>query len=541
MKQPRIRFINIMELLSVTMIPMALTFYLMQPIGIGWDEPSYILSGIRYLEWFRNLSLESFSPVHINQYWNINHEHPPLAKLGFGLFHVLFNNQLGLLDSARFFNCFLYGLFNLGLFIFLDSLYSKNTARLTILILQCFPRFLTYTHTAMLDFPVAFLWLAMTCTYFMTTKNAKYFIHSCLFYGALHLTKFTGAMAVFPAFIWGLFYEPLKTLKKIFLLLLFGFMLFMALWPWFYHDTTQKLNNYFLNKYARVSLFQKKFHPENAYEKLPSGIPVYYLGRIYQKDHSSIPWHYTPVLFLTSLPSGILFFFTIGLLSGIHNRKKDPFMFLCVVNVICLAVVMMLPVFPKYAGIRFLLPLYPFAAILSTTGMKTCYSWSASPAKRFALFLLAVFFACNFLPVVKYRDSLSNYYNAAAGGIKGAVKTGLPINDADLSFSPEIIQYINDHLRENGKITLTPTSPYVRQLYQDLALFRPDIRIVETPDEADWIILFYAREFFDETLRDLFRESTPVYKKEVQGVTLCQIYERTVVRTNKDIPSGKEK
>jgi 4-amino-4-deoxy-L-arabinose transferase-like glycosyltransferase len=519
---------NFLELFLVTFLPMMLSYLLMQGMGIGWDEPNYILGGIKYLEWFKTLSLHSFSHTAITESWKINHEHPPLAKLGFGFFYFLLHKQTGLLDSSRFFNCFLYGLFNLGLFLFLSSCYSVTRARIIILILQCFPRFLIYTHIAMLDFPLCFFWVGLILTYFLSQKSHLFLGISVILYGALQLTKFNGVFAIIPVFLWSLFryQELVQTIRKITLIVVCSLILFLAGWPWLYSDTALRWKQYLLNKTGRldsskiISLSNKKT------DVLPSKIPVYYLGHLYDKKNVPPPWHYAPVMFLTSIPAGILLFFFLGIYSVLKNRKKDPFGFFSLINIFFLLSIMMLPWIPKYGGIRFLLPLYPFTAVLTAEGMVYLFSFFPLLNDQFKMIMISLFLLCNFLPVLKYKDSLSNYYNAFTGGLKGAYHLGLGLNDTEMSLSPEVIEYINTFCPKNGKIAITPNSPYVRQLYQNLGIFRSDLVVMENPMKADWIILFSSVEFFDEPLKVLFYTQRPIYKKELSGVPLCQIYKR---------------
>jgi hypothetical protein len=53
--------------------------------GITWDEPTYVAAGYTYCLWFQTLSPGAFSQDNIDRFWGRNAEHPPAAKLVYGL------------------------------------------------------------------------------------------------------------------------------------------------------------------------------------------------------------------------------------------------------------------------------------------------------------------------------------------------------------------------------------------------------------------------------------------------------------------------
>lgn len=58
------------------------------PIGVTWDEPAYIPASQSYANWFELLFKApaiAARPAVIDQFWNLNHEHPPVAMVWDGL------------------------------------------------------------------------------------------------------------------------------------------------------------------------------------------------------------------------------------------------------------------------------------------------------------------------------------------------------------------------------------------------------------------------------------------------------------------------
>ena len=57
-------------------------------IGLTWDEPAYIAASESYVAWIGELVSDpgyALSSEGIDQYWTVNHEHPPLDKIWSGL------------------------------------------------------------------------------------------------------------------------------------------------------------------------------------------------------------------------------------------------------------------------------------------------------------------------------------------------------------------------------------------------------------------------------------------------------------------------
>jgi 4-amino-4-deoxy-L-arabinose transferase-like glycosyltransferase len=515
---------RLFQLGCVVFFPIFFSCWFGQSTGVVWDEPSYILSGIRYLDWFKHLSFDSFSPASIQESWFITHEHPPLAKLGFGLCHFLFSDTLGIIASSRFFNALLYGLLCLSVFLFCAKRYSTKTAWIAWCLLQNFPRFSGHSCIALLDFPVAVFWSLGLFCFFLGTHNKKYFWIGALLYAALWLTKLTGIFLLLPCVIWGFFYARKVCLKMVLVWTSVAWILFFALNPWMALNPREHFSQYLGNKTARILLegtgpaISKDMRP-------PVSIPVFYLGKTYQGKNTPVPWHYVPLMFLSTTSPLLLILLGLGLWQSWRHRKSDSFATLCILNLICIFGLCMIPLFPKYGSVRFFLHAYPLVAILGALGWnffcKTCDSlW----IQKLKTGILTILLTWNFVSLCTHRDHLLCDYSETVGRLPGALHLGLPLTDLEATLSQETFDWINTHCPPNGKVILTPLGNFVQQFYQTLGYFRKDIQIVDHWKQADIAVVFLHPEYFDEDLKSLFNQ-TPAFQIQKENVTLVKIFE----------------
>ena len=509
--------------LLIALLTFMEAFLLAQKPGITCDEPYYLLGGIRIMDWFRNLGPSSFSLEGIQSGWNMTIEHPPLAKIGFGFFNLVFGDLFGLVLSARIFPCLLFGLLNGFLFHFLSPLYGKKTAFLAVLMNASMPRLLGYSCLCMLDFPLCFFWVTASMTFYFGFKNRALFAASSLLFSAANLTKFNAIFMLLPLFISAPLGGMKKTLLRALILVFSASVLFIAGWPWLYHDTFARLENYLVNKTSRVVTEKAHFKEvatQGFVQKLPSRVPEYYLGSVYKGNHYPAPWHYAPVIFFTTLPLFVLVFLFPGIFHIL--KTKDPFGLFCLIQIASTVGLLMLPFMPRYGGTRFILQAYPFTAVAAALGAKWILDTPPFKNKRRSgLFLLALLlFIC--YPAYRFRECPGAYYNLLAGGIKGAEKSGLPFEN--LAVDDETLNYINEKTPEGGKVFIGPIEPFILGLYQSLKTFGKGITLAETPETADTVALLNNKAFFDEELERVFK--LPEADKEIRigDVPLCRIF-----------------
>lgn len=530
MQKKTTKFSNILLVLLAILFPIFFSFFISFKIGITWDEPSYILSGIKNFEWFTNLNSNSFSNANITALWKINIEHPPFAKIGFGLFYTLFGHNLGIIQAARIFNCFIFGIFTGITFISLTNLFSKKVAGISLILLLCLPRLIGYSYLATLDFPMAILCVLTTFAFFKGITDNKYLIITALCFACANLTKFNALFTITPLFIWGLIYYPKKVINSMVVITIITATLFILGWPWMYHNTKARLLNYLNNKSGHVLLSsQSKKTPHlKLISKPPSKVPVYYLGEQYKNNNYPAPWHYVPVLFFTTIPVTILLLFLSGIIKFLITKKNHPFETLILISFFCILLIYMIPIFPRYGGVRFFLQAYIFLAMIAASGLIFLIS---KIQKYFNInkYIILTIILTTLIPVFKsYFNNPSFYYNQITNGIKGASNIGLPFENVSSAFDENMIKYINKNIPENSKIALTPFGGILRQYYCKSNLIRKDLKIISNINEADYAVIPAHKNFFDDKLRKLFEDKkNTIYENSINGVTFCKIIKLT--------------
>jgi 4-amino-4-deoxy-L-arabinose transferase-like glycosyltransferase len=140
-----------------------------QDIGLTWDEPAYIAASESYAEWFRLLFTRpghALSGEKIDQFWAINHEHPPVDKIGSGIVWSLARFVFDDLVAHRLGNMLLVAAL-VALYKMVAGTYGRRAGLLAAGLLMTLPRFFFHAHLSSLDVPAA------VTTFFVVTLSGK--------------------------------------------------------------------------------------------------------------------------------------------------------------------------------------------------------------------------------------------------------------------------------------------------------------------------------------------------------------------------------
>src|SRR5688572_24282353 len=135
-------------------------------MGLTDDDDFYIPAGISYADWLGKivrLEKSAFTKVGIDQAFEPNHEHPPLAQYVFGIMHYATRSFLGPTDSARLGTVLFSTLIAAALlFLAIRHLGDRRgsiAGGLAVICLLLLPRFYFHSHAATLDVPVAAMYV----------------------------------------------------------------------------------------------------------------------------------------------------------------------------------------------------------------------------------------------------------------------------------------------------------------------------------------------------------------------------------------------
>ena len=143
-------------------------------IGFARDEGFYFTAADRYQQWFDILfkkPAEAMKKEVVESHWDMNAEHPPLAKVAFGLSNRLFNHKLGWLQpstSYRLPGMICGAVLLYLLFLFTAKRFGELEAFLASAFLALMPGFFYHSHLDAFDVPVT---LAIFATLYAFEKS----------------------------------------------------------------------------------------------------------------------------------------------------------------------------------------------------------------------------------------------------------------------------------------------------------------------------------------------------------------------------------
>ena len=302
--------------------------------GLTWDEPAYVVAGLNYV-----------SPS-IPDPWQLNHEHPPLAKLLYGLALNLDGGAHGYLAPARFVSAFLFA----GLVLLTcragTRLFGVTTGLAAGGRLILMPQILAHAHLAALDLNMAVAWLAAARYGLNPRKGWGGAIILGLLWGLALLTKVNGIFLIVPLLAWGRISGSLRW-REMPVVIGVGLIVFVGGWPWLWDHTAQRLHEYLLDKSVRWV------------------VPTFYLGETWDKAYP--PWHYPLVMAAVTMPPAVLVW-ALGGFGTLLRRRPDAAKWLGL-NLAFTLGLACLPGVPRYDGVRLFLAAFPFVAIAAGLGL----------------------------------------------------------------------------------------------------------------------------------------------------------------------------
>ena len=483
--------------------------------GPVWDEPFSLAASEAYVGWLANASTSKDA---IDQAWSLNHEHPPLAKVWIGVVRHAVQTLwpgAGDLSASRLATALLY-----GLLVGLVAAFAWNLGEAGIvagLFALFMPRLFSDAHFATLDLPMALAWFATAYAFAKGIRSRRWAVAAGVIFGLALLTKINAIFIPVPLVLWAAIFHGRKAIVPVALLAI-GPVIFLAGWPWLWHDTASRLGSYLFGTTLGRAV-----------------VPVCYLGTIYADRYA--PWHYPFVLTLLTIPLGTLACAGVGLWRGISRRRAvlttstaaarlalgREFFALAALNLAAILVVAALPFAPKYDGVRLFLAAFPFAACLAGAGALAV--WERLRPKRLTVVAAIVFVALQSAGMLAYHPYQTSYYNLLCGGLPGAEKLGLEATYWCDVYSRPVFSAVNG-LPAGTRVAFYPVGDFHYQFYQLAGCVSREIRLVDfRKDEFDYAVLMNRQGILlqNEKATRLFRENDAacVLAIERMGTTLC--------------------
>lgn len=522
------------------------------------DDDFYVPAGISYGEWV--LKALRFEPVFdrasIDKAFEPNHEHPPLAKIVFGLCHFLLRGWLGPTDSARVGTMLFSTLaawLVLGLALrHLGPERGLRVGGLAVLAMATLPRFYFHSHAATLDVPVAAMYLAAASTALAAERSTAAAILAGPVFGLALATKLNApflllAYVPFVLITRGLIGSrriarpkalglPIPPIPLALLSMgIIGPLVFFALWPWLWAAPIDRVTQYVA------------FHLHH--------YPIYFLyfGRVFVGDPIA-PWHAPFMTTLFTVPSVTLVLAGIGFLAAWpairlrrrflegpdddHRRAGDLWLFVLLNAAVTIGVVAFAGT-PIYGGEKLFMPLFPFLCLLAGLGADVLYtaivnlSWPSATEARGKWLALGVATLASLSGValmLRFWGYPLSEFNGIANGLRGATAYGFERQYYDLAYR-DLVAWLNTEAGPRVKVHFLPNNwEYVRTFrwYQRAGEVRPEVEVVGSEQEAELIVLTHERRFArygDDLARA--RGYQVLKEKLVDGVPVWSVLRRT--------------
>lgn len=527
-------------------------FLTARTLGFCRDESFYFDAGAGYAKWLEllvNKPAVAIKPATVDASFSYNHEHPSLMKLLFGASELLLNEKWHLpVDKTTSFR--LPGMVFGGMGVWLTyrlgrERFGARAGLFAAAALAFLPRVFYHAHLACFDVPVMTMWLASICAYDALLRRGGLWraVWLGVVFGLTLETKHNAWMLP-PLFIvhqvWlGLHRgkdaraQTTRGLLGFVCMALLGPAIFVGLWPWLWHDTVPRIQEY-VGFHLNHEYYNMEFLGKN-YFSAPSPklyAPVMILATVplvtlalafFGGATRAIPW-------LRSFPAWLRARLRKDHVDGTVTRPVGADMLLLLAFAVPLAP-FFLPKTPIFGGTKHWFPAYPFLAMFAGYGFRIVVVHLARFFKKSTRVVSTlVMAACILGPIAMTVHShpfgLSSYV-PIVGGNQGAATIGL-----NRQFWGFTTQSLSDYLARSAKpgdrIYVHDTTYGAFAHMQEEKRLRADIQFVGTPGEADIAIVHHELHMIEvETNIWVAMERTdPDYVLTHDGVPIISVYLR---------------
>jgi 4-amino-4-deoxy-L-arabinose transferase-like glycosyltransferase len=531
--------------------------------GVTWDEPRSFKASRGYMAWLGILKQDlleghigsAFDDAVIVRWWVQDPTlelHPPISKLATGLGWGLFRNLWGNIPAYRLSAPVWFGVLVALLYLSVTEGYRPLAGLVASLCLLCMPRVFLHAHLANLDIPMATVWVLGMYLYWraITRRSWAWTVVAGLAFGIALGTKLN---ALLMPLVWGtwflLWQRDQVTFIKTALIGAIGLVVFLAIWPWLYHDTLARLAYYLSMGYRFNQTLQ------------------YYLGQT-----GKVAWHYPLVLTLAVVPTTITIAYFAGMArvlrgpaagqnaslvvstsgregaASVQGARRTPeaasqhrYGYYILLNALVPLAIPVLGLQALYSGERHFMPVFPYLAMLAGVGFVTIlealdqrlpFRFAGEKASRQWQRLLLIGLAILLLAppvvsIIRLHPYELSYYSEIVGGLPGAVRLGLETTFWCESYKA-CLTYLNADAPEGALIWVD--QPLALRAYQDDRLLRQDLRItgwdVVSPYTCDYAVVQMRETGFTDVpeLVDLMKQYQPEFTVSVEGVPLAMVF-----------------
>lgn len=550
--------------LAMTVVYVAILLVTSEGLGMNRDEGFYVDAAEAYARWWEALltgAPDALDREVIDRAWEVNHEHPSLPKSLFAFSWLAQQRwQLFPMDSMafRFPGMVMSALTLWVLYLFGTRVYGRLAGIYAALAYALIPAVFYHSHLDCFDAPIVFMMVLVTYAYHRALTRPVWAVWAGIAYGFCLETKHNAwilplVFLVHWAFVVG--YErrarargerPRISLVPWWLIgmALLGPPLFVAMWPWLWHDTFPRIGEYV------------GFHVNHVHYNIA------YLGTTYFSPPSPTSYAWVTTLFTVPLVTLVLGVAGIVLRarallpawaldrlwrSGALEPDPARTDVLLFGSFFTPMFVMMMPSTPIFGGTKHFLMAYAMLVLFGGVAFtrmaeslsadlgrwldrltKARPAWATPPRLAVAGTTLALAGVLS-SPLVDTAHSHPfglSFYTWAAGGVPGAADLGM--NRQFWGFTTgSLVPWLNEHVPERGSVWICDTVPTAFRMLQRDGLLRDDVRVAWDLAAADYAIVHHEDHFniVDFQIWEVYGRVDPVFVLTYDGVPILSVYE----------------
>lgn len=492
-----------------------------QGSGLTVDEMFNVQQGVYLVEAVRQYGLAMLDPASIQEIFGPGSahlpDHPPFGRAWLGLHHHLtwavappeapFDRFTPVTACARTGSATSFALMILLIGWFTGRNFGVHAGLFAALFTVTMPRLWGHAHLASLE---TITNLMMTASVLVVAqfwnRTSPPTIPSSLLAGVVlgltFLTKIQAILLPLPIIAWTLWKWRRSAIRPLICWGVTAAIVFLLGWPWLWLDPIEHLRQYFGRTTARAEL------------------SVWYFGTRYADKQ--VPWHYSWMIFATTIPLGTLVFGGGTLWNQTRMARKSgaspeplrqhaTWSILCLVLlcVFCPLMVFSLPGVAVYDCERLFLPVFPLWAILA--GYGASLFWQPTEKTRYRSLRIAslvIVILIQMTNVARYSPCPLSFYNLCVGGVSGAERLGLETTYWGDAVTRELLNEVTQHVPAGSTVHVAPVLHQFQldDLFRQSPMLRRQGIVLQPYDgpqaAAEYLLLFRRRADLPQELRD---------------------------------------
>jgi 4-amino-4-deoxy-L-arabinose transferase-like glycosyltransferase len=522
-------------------------------VGFSRDEGFYFTAAKLYQGWFdvlRDDPDRALGEQEISRRWSYNHEHPALMKVLFGFSNRLFSKNLSVLSPATAYR--LPGMAAAALLIYLiylwgSFIFGRPAGLFAALAFALMPRVFYHSHLACFDVPITAAWFLVTYLYWRSLSTWKFGLAAGAAYGValcVKLNAFFIPLALgfhyFAVLVYWLFTRKKQSGSKDGVrapkpwAFIFGIVLappiFFGHWPWLWHDTLARLNNY-LGFHSSHVHYNTAWFGENIIQ-------------------APTPIAFPAVMTLFTIPAVIIVLCLFGSLTRLRHhlpaavdhklqsswvetgpRSSNGLDLLLLISLVFPIALISLPFVPVFGGTKHWMPAFPFIAILGGVAAARLAHLVSNLLNRLPAVAISASVIV-FLLLPPFQQTAASHpfglasYVPLIGGAPGAASLGMTRQFWGYT-TAGVLPWLNANVPKSGRVEFHDTVAPAVKMYQEEGTLRSDIRMGNLKNSSFALMHHELHMVRNEAwIWNGFGTFVPAYVLTYQGVPIVSIYQR---------------